>query len=89
MIDRKEFLKQLSPKEIEEAFKMAEEARLTFSDKEYVPTDDWTDQFPMLRDDIDCHIECLSNLTDKEEIYTLRRMIFISIRQHLGNNLKG
>jgi len=87
MIERKDFFKSLTPDEIEKAFKMAETARLKYSKDEYVPTDEWTNNFPMLRDDIECHIENLSNLVDEEEIYTLRRMIFISIRQHLGSKL--
>ena len=51
-------------------------------------TDEWTDEFPELRDDIDCHIDQLSDLTCKEEKYGLRRMIFISIRDKLNDKLK-
>ena len=49
-------------------------------------TDEWTDKFPELRDDIDIHIDQLVDMSDLDK-YQLRRMIFISIKQHLEDRL--
>ncbi len=50
-------------------------------EKEYIPIDDWTEtKFPILKEDIECH---LSQYVEADEVYDLRRLIFISLRQEL------
>lgn len=49
-----------------------------------VPTDEWIDRMvPRLRDDFDCHIKMLTHGLDKDQRYTLRRMLMMSLRQEL------
>ena len=51
-----------------------------------VPIDQWSEEnYPKLVRDIECHIKQLAT-TNPDEVYTLRRMIMTSIRQHTSND---
>jgi len=53
----------------------------TSSQEGFLTTDDWSEKHhPELIKDIECHIE--NYIKDKDDVYNLRRMIFISMRQH-------
>ena len=49
---------------------------------EVLPIDDWTEKyFNDLKEQIECHIEVYAEYN--ADIYTLRRLFFISLRQDL------
>jgi len=54
------------------------------------PIDDWssTHHADLVRD-IECHIKQLGGNLSEDEIYTLRRMLMISIRQHIGDTARS
>lgn len=53
--------------------------------EDYIPIDDWSEQFPELLDAIECHIK---NYVKDEDVYPLRRLIFTTLREKKSDLLE-